>query len=158
MKMILQLVCMMLFALTANAQTLNGSAEERSSLEKATLALRNAFATGNSKLVARLHHPDIVKYFGGDNVLIGRAAVEKGAKEWFENSKVEFIENTVESTVFNKGTAIQTVIFSIKTTPKSGGSPVISRGRSLVVYMRDKNSPTGWLSLREIAQAAPDQK
>jgi len=106
MKIILQLACIMLFTVTVNAQTLNGSPEERSSLEKATLALRNAFAAGDAKLVVRLRHPDIIKYFGGNNALIGNAAIENGAKEWFNNSKVELIENTVESTVFNRGTAI----------------------------------------------------
>jgi len=108
-------------------------------------------------MVARLHHPDVVKYFGGNNVVKGRDAVQKGAEEWFKNSTVEFVENIVESTVFNGETAIQTCIFSIKTTPKNGGEPVISRGRSMVVYVKDKNSPTGWLSLREMAQSAPEK-
>lgn len=80
--------------------------------------------------------------------------MEKGLKDWFQNSTVEFIENKVESIVFNGETAIQTVIFAIKTTPKNGGKFVISRGRSMVVYIRDKSSPAGWLSLREMTQGA----
>jgi hypothetical protein len=68
------------------------------------------------------------------------------------------VENTVESTVFTGETAIQTVIFAIKSTPKNGGKPTIGRGLSMVVYIRDKSSPTGWLSLREMAQAGPDKK
>ena len=105
--------------------------------------------------MAQLHSANVIKYFGGNNVITGRDAVEKGARDWFQNSKVEFIENTVESTVFVGKTAIQTAIFSIKTTPKNGGKPTVGRGRSMVVYIQDKNSPTGWLTLREIVQEAP---
>jgi hypothetical protein len=44
---------------------------------------------------------------------------------------------------------------AIKAIPKAGGPPVISRGRAMVVYVRSADSPTGWASLREMAQAAP---
>ncbi|HEY2721720.1 MAG TPA: nuclear transport factor 2 family protein [Chitinophagaceae bacterium] len=158
MKRIFLAIGILLFSININAQNLSGSEEDRMSLDKATAAIRNAFAKGDAALVAQLHHPDIVKYFGGDNVVIGRNALQKGLTEWFKTSNVEFVENTVESTVFTGETAIQTVIFAIKVTPKAGGDPVTSRGRSIVVYVRDKNSPTGWYSLREMTQAAPDKK
>jgi len=157
MKLILLLLSVAFLTADLNAQTSNGTEEEMKSLNKEIAALGEAFAKGDAAMVARLHHPDVVKYFGGNNVVTGRAAVQKGAEEWFKNSTVEFVENIVESTVFNGETAIQTCIFSIKTTPKNGGEPVISRGRSMVVYVKDKNSPTGWLSLREMAQSAPEK-
>lgn len=155
MKTIFQLLFITLFATYVNAQNINDSIAKRESLDRATAAIRNAFEKGDAELVGKLHSPDIIKYFGGNNVVIGRTALEKGLKNWFQNSKVEFVENKVESTVFNGETAIQTVIFAIKTTPKDGGKPVIGRGRSMVVYIRDESSPTGWLSLREMAQEAP---
>lgn len=158
MKIFIQLIIITLLANHIDAQNLNGSEEDRRSLDKATLAIREAFAKGDAALVAKLHHPDIVKYFGGNNVVIGRANLEKGLAEWFRNSKVEFTELTIESTIFTGETAIQSCIFGIKTTPKAGGEPVISRGRSIVVYVRDKSSPTGWLSIREMAQEAPPKK
>lgn len=158
MKIIAQLFFIVLLAIQVKAQNVSGSEEDRASLKKATLAIRNAFAKGDAALVASLHHPDIVKYFGGDNVVVGRAALEKGLSQWFQSSTVEFLENTIESTVFTGSTAIETSIFSIKATPKAGGQPAINRGRSMVVYMRDKSSPTGWLSLREMTQVAPDKK
>jgi len=157
MKLILLLLSVAFLTADLNAQTSNGTEEEMKSLNKEIAALGEAFAKGDAAMVARLHHPDVVKYFGGNNVVKGRDAVQKGAEEWFKNSTVEFVENIVESTVFNGETAIQTCIFSIKTTPKNGGEPVISRGRSMVVYVKDKNSPTGWLSLREMAQSAPEK-
>lgn len=89
----------------------------------------------------------MIKYFGGNNVLIGKEAIEKGAKDWFQNLKVEFIENTVENAEFVGEIAIQTTIFSIKKTPKKGGTPSIARGRSLVIYVQDKNAKVGRNSL-----------
>ena len=157
MKLILLLLSVAFLTADLNAQTSNGTEEEMKSLNKEIAALGEAFAKGDAAMVARLHHPDVVKYFGGNNVVKGRDAVQKGAEEWFKNSTVEFVENIVESTVFNGETAIQTCIFSIKTTPKNGGESVMSRGRSMVVYVKDKNSPTGWLSLREMAQSAPEK-
>nr|WP_262918269.1 nuclear transport factor 2 family protein [Mucilaginibacter straminoryzae] len=143
--------------MSLRAQDVNGSNADSGSLERATAALREAFAKGDIALVVKLHHPDIVKYFGGKNVVTGRAELEKGVREWLTNSHVEFIENKVESTFFNKGTAVQTSIFTIRNTPKSGGKPTIGRGRSMVVYVKDSSSPTGWLSVREIVQEAPPE-
>ncbi len=155
MKTIFQLSIILLFSISAYSQDITDTTSLRQSLEKATAAIRNAFEKGDAALVAQLHSPDVIKYFGGNNVIVGRDAVEKGAREWFQNSKVEFIENTVENTEFIGKIAIQTSIFSIKTTPKSGGEPSIGRGRSMVIYIQDKSSPTGWLTLREFVQEAP---
>jgi ketosteroid isomerase-like protein len=156
MKFIIYFFCIIFFATHVNAQKITDSVAARKSLDKATDAIRAAFAKKDVDLVVQLHSPEIIKYFGGNNVVAGSVALRKSLTDWFSNAKkIEFIENTVESTVFNGGTAIQTVIFAIKTTPGDGGPPVIARGRSMVVFVRDKNSPTGWLSLREITQDAP---
>lgn len=156
MKFIIYFYCITFFATHVNAQQIINSVDARKSLDKATDAIRDAFAKKDVELITQLHSPEIIKYFGGNNVIIGRAALKKTLTDWFKNAKkIEFIENTVESTIFTGGTAIQTVIYAIKTTPGDGGQPVIARGRSMVVFVRDKNSPTGWLSLREITQEAP---
>jgi ketosteroid isomerase-like protein len=154
MKILFQLLTILCFSTTTFSQ-LTDTTSLKQSLEKATAAIRSAFEKGDATLVAKLHSPDVIKYFGGNNVIVGRDAVEKGAKEWFQNSKVEFIESTVENTEFVENIAIQTSIFSIKTTPKDGGKPSIGRGRSMVIYIQDKSSPTGWLTLREFVQEAP---
>jgi ketosteroid isomerase-like protein len=155
MKIIFQLAAILFLSANAFSQEKTDTVALRQSLDKATAAIRKAFENGDAVLVGQLHSPNVIKYFGGNNVVVGRDAVEKQARDWFQSSKVEFIENTVENTVFVGNIAIQTVIFSIKTTPKSGGKSSIGRGRSMVIYIQDKSSPTGWLSLREIAQEAP---
>jgi ketosteroid isomerase-like protein len=120
--------------------------------------IRDAFRRGDIPAILALHHPDVVKYFGGNRVVKGRVALEKGLAETFKSSRFEFVENKIESTVFNGETAIETSIFSIKVTPKNGGQPTFGRGRSMVVYVRYNDSPFGWVSLREMAQAAPDEQ
>jgi len=158
MKKIFQLSLILLFSLNIYSQSTIDTTALLQSLEKATAAIRSAFAKGDVKLVGQLHSPNVIKYFGGNNVTIGREAVENGVKDWIQNNKVEFIENTVENTEFFGNIAIQTVIFSIKTTPKNGGEPSTGRGRSMVIYVQDKSSPTGWLTVREIAQEAPPKQ
>jgi ketosteroid isomerase-like protein len=155
MKIIFQLAAILFLSANVFSQEITDTVALRQSLDKATAAIRKAFENGDAVLVGQLHSPNVIKYFGGNNVVVGRDAVEKQARDWFQSSKVEFIENTVENTVFVGNIAIQTVIFSIKTTPKNGGKSSIGRGRSMVIYIQDKTSPTGWLSLREIAQEAP---
>jgi ketosteroid isomerase-like protein len=155
MKIIFQLAAILFLSANAFSQEITDTVARRQSLDKATAAIRKAFENGDAVLVGQLHSPNVIKYFGGNNVIVGRDAVEKEASDWFQSSKVEFIENTVENTVFVGNIAIQTVIFSIKTTPKNGAKSSIGRGRSMVIYIQDKTSPTGWLSLREIAQEAP---
>lgn len=155
MKTILQLSIIIFFSTNAHSQVITDTTALKQSLEKATAAIRDAFEKGDASLVAQLHSPNVIKYFGGNNVIIGREAIEKGAREWFQNTKVEFIENTIENTEFFGQMAIQTVIFTIKTTPKGGGKSSQGRGRSMVIYIQDKSSPTGWLTVREIAQEAP---
>ncbi len=132
--------------------------DDRKSLEKATVAIRDAFARGDVPAIVALHHPDVVKYFGGNNVVNGRTALEKGLTEMFRTSKMEFIDHKLESLIFIGETAVETSVFTIRVTPKTGGKSSISRGRAMVVYVRYKDSPTGWASIREMAQAPPDEK
>ena len=158
MKTTFQLLLLVFFSTNAYSKEGTDTTALLQSLERATAAIRSAFEKGDASLVGQLHSPNVIKYFGGNNVTIGRSAVEKGAREWFQNGKVEFIENSVENTEFFGNIAVQTVIFSIKTTPKNGGRPSIGRGRTMVIYIQDKSSPTGWLTVREIAQEAPPKK
>jgi ketosteroid isomerase-like protein len=155
MKIIKIFFFLVLIATHLDAQKTDSLAKERQSLDSMTAAIRSAFEQGDAVAAAKLHSPDIVKYFGGTNVVKGRAALERDLAKWFRNSTVEFVDNTVESTIFAGETAIQTCLFAIKTTPKYGGKSSTDRGRSMVVYIRDKSSPTGWLSLREMTQGAP---
>jgi ketosteroid isomerase-like protein len=154
MKVLTYLTLFITLPIVCTAQN-QPSAADKLSLEKTTAAIRAAFGRGDVPAIVALHHPDVVKYFGGKNVVIGRAALTKGLIQTFKSVKMEFVGNQIESTVFNGNTAIETSIFTFKVTPKNGGKPTLQKGRSMVVYVRYKDSPTGWASIREMAQAAP---
>ena len=89
-----------------------------------TAAIRDEFAKGDAALATSLHRPDIIKYFGGNNIVIGRTALENGLKNWFKNSTIKFTENSVESTIFTDTTAIQTKqsFFQLKLRQKTEAS------------------------------------
>jgi len=135
--------------------SLTGTPEDREGLKRTTTAIRDAFARGDIDAILTLHHPEVVKYFGGTNVMKGREEMRKQLTSWLRNNRVEFVENTVESTVFNGETAIETSIFEIRNVPRNGDSATVGRGRSMVVYVKYPQSPTGWASIREIVQEAP---
>ena len=151
------IICLfaVLFTTQIAAAQVQQPAADRASLARTTKAIRDAFARGDVEAIVRLHHPDVIKYFGGKNVVNGRAELRKGLIATFRNARMEFAGNTVESTLFNGPTAIETSIFTFRMIPKNGGKPTLSKGRSMVVSVKYKDSPTGWVSIREMAQAAP---
>lgn len=155
MKYLHSVFALMLVLNTTIVNAQAPSQEDKRGLEHTTKAIRDAFARQDVDAIVALHHPDVIKYFGGKNVVTGRAELRKGLIATFKNTKMEFVSNVIESTVFNGSTAIETSIFTFKVTPKRGGKPTLSKGRSMVVYVKYKDSPTGWASIREMAQAAP---
>ena len=88
MKTFFQLLIIVLFSTNTHSQDITDTTVLKQSLEKATAVIRSAFEKGDAALVAQLHSPNVIKYFGGNNVIIGRDAIEKGAREWFQNTKI----------------------------------------------------------------------
>src|ERR1700741_4683146 len=82
MKKTFLIFIVMFLSINAHAQCNSDSVALRQSLDKATAAIRDAFSRGDAAMVGRLHSPNVIKYFGGNNVLVGRDAVEKGARDW----------------------------------------------------------------------------
>jgi ketosteroid isomerase-like protein len=130
----------------------SGSPEDRETFNKTKELIQEGFSKGDVKAVLALHHPDVVKYFGGKNIVTGTEGLRKQLTDMFSYGKTEFIENNIESTVFNGDAVVETSIFAMRLIPKNGDSTRVFRGRSMVVYVRYKDSPTGWASLREMTQ------
>ena len=97
----------------------------------------------------------MVKALSYDTYLLGRKAVEANLAGTFKTFRLEFAENKVENVFFEGETATQMNLFTIKGTPKAGGQPFLFKGRAIVVYVKYKDSPTGWASIREVVQPAP---
>jgi ketosteroid isomerase-like protein len=132
-----------------------GSNHDRDSLGKTSQAIRAAFAHGDIETIMSYHHPDVIKAISYDKYLVGREAVKADLLGTLQSFNLEFTEHRVESTFFQGDTAVEQSLFTIKGTPKNGGKPFLFKGRALVVYVRYKASPTGWASIREVIQPAP---
>lgn len=120
------------------------------------LAIRTAFAAEDVAAIKALHHPEVIKALGYDNLQTGRKEVMEGLEETLRNFSLEFVENDVESILIRDDIAIEQTKFRIKGSPKSGGEPFFFAGRTMVTYQRYAESPTGWASIREIIQPATD--
>jgi ketosteroid isomerase-like protein len=130
------------------------STTDRAAVEATGAAIRTAFAVGNVDEIMRYHHPDVRKALAFQTVQVGRDAVAAGLRDTFHQFHLEFVENNVESLLIEGDTAVEQTVFAIKATPLAGGQPSVFRGRTMVVYVRYKDSPTGWASIRELIQPA----
>jgi ketosteroid isomerase-like protein len=99
-KIFLILICFLGMSACADRDG-SGSPEDRESFEKTRALVQEGFAKGDVDAVLALHHPDVVKYFGGKNIVTGREGLRKQLTDMFSYAKTEFIENNIESTVFN---------------------------------------------------------
>ncbi len=157
MKILRSLAVGTLLALACSmGETYAGPDKDREALQKTSEAIRAAFARGDVAAVMSYHHPDVIKALGFHKYLAGRDAVEADLRKTLQQFNLEFEENKVESLLIQGDTAVEQTVFAIKSTPKSGGEPYVFKGRTQVVYVRRKESPTGWASIREIIQPATD--
>lgn len=130
----------------------SGSNAERDSLKNTSLAIRAAFARGDVNGILMYHHPNVTKALDYRTYQIGIENLRPGLKGTLENFNLEFAENNTESLYINGDTAVEQTLFTIKGTPKVKGEPFIFKGRSMIVYVRYKGSPTGWATIREMIQ------
>ena len=129
------------------------SADE-AALDKTDAAVRAAFAAGDLDAIRRYHHPDVVKALSPGPLLMGRDAVVNAIGSNLKDARLEFIESQIESSLVMNESAVRIFHFTIRATPKSGGPSSSFTGRSMIVYERRKESPTGWATIRELVQPA----
>ena len=128
---------------------------DQNALEKTSEAIRAAFAVGDIVTIMAYHHPDVVKSLSYGNYLIGRDAVQKDIAGTLQQFNLDWKQNQVRNLLIQGDTAVELTDFVIQGTPKKQGEPFVFRGRAMIVYVRYKDSPTGWASIREIIQPAP---
>jgi len=146
-----------LFALVCLARNVYGASDkDRNALEKTSEAIRAAFAKGDVAGAMEYHHPEVIKALAFHKCLKGRDAVAADLRATLQQFTLEFVKNQVESLLIEDNTAVEQTLFAIRGTPKGGGAPFLFKGRTMVVYIRYKNSPTGWASIREMIQPATD--
>ena len=131
------------------------SEEDRAALKKTSAGILAGFAKGDVDAIMSYHHPDVVKSLSYQNFLMGREAVRKDVAATLDRFHLEWTENQVRSLLIQGDTAVEMTDFTIKGTPKNEGAPFVFRGRAMVVYVRYRDSPSGWGSIREVVQPAP---
>jgi ketosteroid isomerase-like protein len=152
---ILSIPCAGFAAATPAINSYVGTDQDRASLQKTGEAIRAAFTRGDIETIMAYHHPDVIKATTYDRYRVGRDAIKSDLLATFETFNLSFEQYQNENTFFQGDTAVEQSLFTIKGTPKNGGAPFLFKGRSLVVYVRYKKSPTGWASIRELIQPAP---
>src|ERR1700686_1657399 len=120
---------------------------DRDALEMTSQGIRAAFATGDIAAIMAYHHPEVVKSLSYGNYLIGRDAVQKDIAATLQRVHLEWKENQVRSMLIQGDTAVELTDFVIQGTPRKQGEPFLFRGRAMVVYVRYKDSPSGWASI-----------
>lgn len=116
--------------------------------------IRQAFANSDIDKIRDLHHPKVIKALGYNDLKVGRKEVIEELIKTLENFSLEFIKNEVESILIQDNIAIEQTKFSIKGTPKKEGNPFVFSGRTMVTYLKSTNSPSGWVTIREMIQPA----
>jgi ketosteroid isomerase-like protein len=127
---------------------------DRAALERTSESIRDAFARGDVAGILAYQHPDVVKVSSYGTVLNGRDALKEGLVGVFQNVSLQWRENHVESLWIRGETAIEQTVFTIEVKPKIHGYPFVLKGRTQVVYIRYRDSPTGWACIRELMQSA----
>jgi ketosteroid isomerase-like protein len=130
------------------------SEQDRAALAKTGAAIRAGFAAGDVDAIMKYHHPDVEKWLSVKTHTVGRDALRAEIEQTFKTVRLAFEENRVESTLFTGDTAVEVSAFTIRVTPRDGGALSSFKGRAMVVYIRSSQSPTGWLSIRELIQPA----
>ena len=128
--------------------------EDEAALDKTDAAVRAAFAAGDLESIRMHHLPDVVKALSPGALAVGRDAVVNEIAAALKSAHLEFIESKIESSLVMGDAAVRIFHFTIRSTPIAGGFPTSFTGRSMVVYARSKESPTGWATIRELVQSA----
>jgi ketosteroid isomerase-like protein len=123
-------------------------------LKQTSEGIRAGFAHGDIAAIMSYHHPDVVKALNYTSYTNGREAVKADLLKTLDLYNLEFSKNRVESLLIHGDTAVEQTLFTIKGTPKNGGDAFVFEGRAMIVYIRYKDSPTGWATIREMIQPA----
>ena len=146
------LIALLLFIVVGACQTPVDEDKVRSEILEHGSVIRQAFLDADVQKIETLHHPEVIKALGYNNLKTGRQEVIDDVASTLKNYKLEFVENDVEHILIAKDLAIEQTRFAIKGTPVEGGDSFVFKGRTMVTYVRYEESPTGWATIREIIQ------
>ena len=147
------LILLMLLALIGCAAPVVDNAKDTTAIIQTNEKVREAFVNGDIAGILRYHHPRVEKVLSWSDHQIGHADMRKSLTGLFENNQVEFLgrADDMDSLQILGDTAVMVAKFSVSGRPKQGtGQPFLFSGRTMIVYVRDAGSPTGWVTYREM--------
>ena len=143
----------MLLPLIGCATPVVDNAQDTKAIIQTNEKIREAFANGDIAGILRYHHPRVEKVLSWSDRQLGHADMRKSLTGLFENNQVEFLgrADDMDSLQILGDTAVMVAKFSVSGRPKQGtGQPFLFSGRTMIVYVRYADSPTGWVTYREM--------
>ena len=115
--------------------------------------IREAFVDGDIDAILKYHHPRVEKVLSWTDHQHGHDAMRKSLSGLFAHHRVAFLgrADDMDSLEILGDTAVMVAKFSVDGRPKAAaGQAFVFSGRTMIVYVRDARSPTGWLTYREV--------
>ena len=143
----------MLLPLIGCATPVVDNAQDTKAIIQTNEKIREAFVNGDIPGILRYHHPQVEKVLSWNDHQLGHADMRKSLTGLFANNRVEFLgrADDMDSLQILGDTAVMVAKFSVSGRPKDPtGAPFLFSGRTMIVYVRDAHSPTGWLTYREM--------
>lgn len=146
-------IILILLAFTGCATPVAENLQDTKAIIQTNENIRVAFSDGDIAGILKYHHPQVEKVLSWSDHQIGHADMRKSLTGLFESYRIEFLgrADDMESLQILGGTAVMVAKFSVSGQPqKVAGQPFLFSGRTMIVYVRDAHSPTGWVTYREM--------
>lgn len=118
--------------------------------------VREAFKRQDIASILQYHHPRVEKVISWNDTQLGHAGMEKALSKLFSEYNVTFlpVQDKANIEIFGDSAAMIRT-FKLKGTPKTTGlNPFVFEGKTLIMYVRYPESPTGWVTAREMLMSA----
>lgn len=116
--------------------------------------VQRAFLEQDIETILKFHHPEVRKVFSWENYQIGRDDMRAALAGLFSDYEVAFNnEGLGPANIEILGdTAVMIRDFVLLGKPKRGELEAFEyKGRTMLVFVRSSDSPTGWVTFREMA-------
>lgn len=116
--------------------------------------VQQAFRDQDIDTILKYHHPEVRKVFSWENYQIGHKGMRGALEDLFENYQVEFRNEGLGPPNLEVlgDSAVMIRDFVLVAVPKHDKVEAFEyKGRTMIVFVRSSESPTGWVTFREMA-------
>ncbi|MEM7700616.1 MAG: hypothetical protein AAF251_01630 [Pseudomonadota bacterium] len=144
-----------LAAASASCVPAESRPEDLAQINATSSAIRSAFAERDVEGIARYHHDNVIKSLGPGQYYEGKKALKAQLSETFGSVALKFGEGgqrNREALMICGESAISITLFEIAFIPDDGSEGGVFAGRTMVVMVRSKDAPHGWVVFSELIQ------